>query len=155
LVGQGGNIGLLNGADGTLMIDDQFAPLSDKIAAKIAEIAGSSNVRFLVNTHVHGDHTGGNANFAQKRATIIAHDKVRTRIMQPKPTLRGGDPSPPAPAVAWPIVTFAQDVTFHMDGQTIHAFHVAPAHTDGDVMIYFEEANVLHAGDVFTTTGYP
>lgn len=155
LTGSGGNIGLLVGDDGALMIDDQYAPLSSKIMDKVAELSGGASVRFIVNTHWHPDHTGGNVPFAEAGATIFAQENARRRLMQEQPSPIGGGVTPPAPPEAWPIVTFPEDVSFHMDGQTVHAFHVAPAHTDGDVMIYFEEANVLHAGDVFTTSGYP
>jgi glyoxylase-like metal-dependent hydrolase (beta-lactamase superfamily II) len=154
LTGSGGNIGLLVGEDGALMVDDQYAPLSAKIAAKVEELGGGP-VRFVINTHHHGDHAGGNAPFAEMGATVVAHDNVRTRLSQEQQSPIGTNVIPAAPEAAWPLVTFAEDVTFHMNGQTVRAFHVPPAHTDGDAMIYFEEANVLHGGDVFTTSGFP
>ncbi len=157
LTGAGGNIALLVGPDGAIMVDDQFAELADRIAAKIAELAEgeAGQVRFVVNTHHHFDHAGGNEAWSGRGATIVAHDNVRARLSTPQPNVISGEIDDPEPPAAWPVVTFAQDITFHMNGQTVHAFHVDPAHTDGDVMIYFEEANVLHGGDVFTTSRFP
>jgi glyoxylase-like metal-dependent hydrolase (beta-lactamase superfamily II) len=154
LVGAGGNIGLLVGADGVLMVDDQFAPLSDKIAAKIEELAGTGGVRFVLNTHHHGDHNGGNENFVARGATVVAHENVRTRLMSPS-TSPTGAVNPPRPPDAWPVVTFADSVTFHMNGQTVHAIHVANAHTDGDTIVRFEEADVIHMGDTLNWNSYP
>jgi glyoxylase-like metal-dependent hydrolase (beta-lactamase superfamily II) len=148
-----GNIGLLAGPDGVLMIDAKYAPLSDKIKAEVAKLQAGP-VRFLVNTHHHPDHTGGNAAFGAAGATIVAQENARKRLSSEQhvsPTLT----LPAQPQAAWPIVTFTKDVTFHMDGQTVHVFHVPAAHTDNDSMVYFEEANILHTGDVFITPGVP
>jgi glyoxylase-like metal-dependent hydrolase (beta-lactamase superfamily II) len=153
LVGAGGNIGVSVGPDGVVMVDDQFAPLSDRIAAKIEELGGGP-VRFVLNTHHHGDHTGGNENFTARGATVVAHDNVRTRLMSPS-TSPTGAVNPPRPAEAWPVVTFADSVTFHMNGQTVHAIHVANAHTDGDTIVWFEEADVIHMGDTLNWNSYP
>jgi glyoxylase-like metal-dependent hydrolase (beta-lactamase superfamily II) len=154
LIGSGGNIGLSVGPDGVLMVDDQFAPLSDKIAAKIEELGGTGGVRFVLNTHHHGDHNGGNENFTARGATVVAHDNVRTRLMSPSTTPTGAV-NPPRPPEAWPVVTFAESVTFHMNGQTVHAIHVPPAHTDGDTIVWFEEADIIHMGDTVSWGSYP
>jgi cyclase len=143
LVGQGGNIGLSVGADGAFIIDDQFAPLSEKIQAAVRG-AGGGTVEFVINTHWHGDHTGGNANFANAGAVIIAHNNVRTRL--------AGDNQPPA---ALPTVTFPERISFHWNGQDVNLEHVAPAHTDGDTIIHFTNLNVFHMGDTFFNGAYP
>ena len=147
LEGQGGNIAVSVGEDGVLIVDDQYAPLSEKIMAAIAALSDKP-VSFVVNTHHHGDHTGGNANFAMAGATIVAHDNARTNTA-------GNFGEGPVPAGALPIVTFSQDVTFHFNGETIFVFHVDPAHTNGDSMVYFSNADLIHTGDVFRTTSYP
>ena len=153
MVGQGGNIGVLAGDDGVFVIDSQFARIAPQNLAKINEIAGGSPT-FLVNTHWHGDHTGGNANFD---ATIIAHDKVRERLTTDQNnTLLGNERNTPATApAAWPVITFDDDVSLHLNGQTIRVFHTPDAHTDGDAMVMFKEANVLHMGDVFFVGNFP
>jgi glyoxylase-like metal-dependent hydrolase (beta-lactamase superfamily II) len=148
LEGRGGNIGLSVGPDGIIMIDDQFAPLTEKIVAAIRGIS-PADIRFLINTHVHGDHTGGNENFGEMGVTILAHDNVRVRLTQ---GIRGG---PPAPAIALPVITFSDAVTLYLNGEEVHAFPVPPAHTDGDSFIHFRGSDVLHLGDVFRSTGYP
>ncbi|MEL7130364.1 MAG: MBL fold metallo-hydrolase [Pseudomonadota bacterium] len=153
LVGQGGNLGVLAGDDGVFVIDSQFANIAPKNLAKIDDIAGGTP-KFLVNTHWHGDHTGGNANFG---ATIIAHDNVRERLTTDQNTvLLGNSRSTPAAApAAWPVITFDDDIRLHLNGQTIEVFHTPNAHTDGDAMIMFQEANVLHMGDVFFVGRFP
>lgn len=148
LEGQGGNVGLLVGDDGVLMIDDQFAPLSEKLTAAIRTLS-QKPIRMLVNTHVHGDHTGGNENFGRMGIAILAHDRVRVRLAQA--TGRGG----PAPAAALPILTFSDTATIHLNGEEVHVFGVPPAHTDGDSFIHFRGSNVLHLGDVFRTVAFP
>jgi len=153
LVGQGGNIGLSVGDDGAFVIDDQFAPLSDKIKAAIATVTDQP-VRFVVNTHWHGDHTGGNEHFGEAGALIVAHENVRRR-MNPEELGELLGRSQQAPDAALPVVTFTDKVTFHWNGETIHVQHVAPAHTDGDSVIWFENANVAHMGDNFFNGGYP
>jgi cyclase len=149
LEGSGGNIGLSVGDDGVVMVDDQFAPLSEKIVAAIRTLS-NGNIRFLVNTHVHGDHTGGNENFGKMGIPIVAQDNVRVRLA------KGGAPnSAPAPAAALPILTYADGITLHLNGEDIRVVKLPAAHTDGDSMIEFTGSNVFHVGDVFRTTGYP
>ena len=146
--GEGGNIGMSVGEDGIILIDDQFAPLSEKIMAAIRSVSDAP-IRFLINTHVHDDHVGGNAIFAEMGATIIAHDRVRIRMME---GIRG---NPPLAREAWPIVTFSDPISLHFNGEEVRVFPVPPAHTDGDIYVHFTGSNVLHLGDAFRTTGYP
>jgi len=146
LFGAGGNIGLSYGADGNVLIDDQFAPLTDRIVAAVAGL-DPNPIRFVINTHWHGDHTGGNENLGRCGAVIVAHDNVRRR-MSTAQMLRG-EMTRPSPAGALPVVTFAEGVTFHLNGDTIRVAHVSHAHTDGDVLIHWTGANVLHMGDTF------
>ena len=148
LEGDGGNVGLLVGDDGVLMIDDQFAPLSEKLLAAIKALS-SRPIRMLVNTHVHGDHTGGNENFGKLGIDIVAHDNVRVRLA------KGVNGAAPSPAAALPVVTYGDRMTMHLNGETITVGKLPPAHTDGDSFIHFAKADVIHAGDVFRTTGYP
>jgi glyoxylase-like metal-dependent hydrolase (beta-lactamase superfamily II) len=155
LVGRGGNIGLSVGDEGTFLIDDQYAPLTPKIEAAIRKVTPVP-VRFLVNTHWHGDHTGGNENFGKAGSILVAHENVRRRmsVEQVREILKA-DPVPASPRDALPRITFTEEVTFHWNGDDIRAFHVAPAHTDGDVMIHFPKADVLHTGDVIVNGRYP
>jgi cyclase len=148
LEGQGGNVGVLVGDDGVLMIDDQFAPLTDKIMAAVKKLSAKP-VRLLVNTHVHGDHTGGNENVGKLGISILAHDNVRVRLAK---GVNGGAPSP---AVALPVMTFGDKMALHLDGEDIEVGKLPPAHTDGDIYIRFPKADVIHVGDVFRTVGYP
>jgi glyoxylase-like metal-dependent hydrolase (beta-lactamase superfamily II) len=148
LEGQGGNVGLLIGDDGVLMIDDQFAPLSEKLTAAIRALSNKP-IRMLVNTHVHGDHTGGNENFGKLGIDIVAHDNVRVRLS------RGVNGAAPSSAVALPVVTFGDTMSLHLNGETVTVGKLPPAHTDGDSYIRFVNADVIHAGDVYRTTGYP
>ena len=143
IMGNGGNIGVSAGEDGVFMIDDQFAPVTDKLRELIAGVSDKP-IRFLLNTHFHGDHTGGNENLGSAGVTIFAHDNVRARLL-----------GQGAPAVALPVVTFNDTTTFHMNGQTIHVFHAAAAHTDGDALIHFREADVIHMGDTYFNGFYP
>lgn len=154
LFGSGGNMGLLVGDDGAVLIDDQYAPLSDKIKAAIAKLTDKP-VRFIVNTHLHGDHTGGNEAFGKSGAVIVAHDNVRKRLSTSQFSQRFNRTTPPSPYAALPVVTFAEDLTLHLDGDSIRVVHVPPAHTDGDAFIYFAKANVIHMGDTFTNGSYP
>jgi len=153
LEGQGGTIGVLTGPDGVLMVDAQFAPLSDKIVAAIKQIS-DVRIRFLVNTHVHGDHTGGNENIGKLGAAIIARENLRTRLAKPAPQANG-QPGVPAPPIALPVLTYDGALTIHMDGEDVQLIAVPVAHTDGDTMVYFPNANVLMTGDFYRSTGYP
>ncbi|SVC65302.1 uncharacterized protein METZ01_LOCUS318156 [marine metagenome] len=154
LEGSGGNLGLSVGTDGAFLIDDQFAPLSEKISAAIADIT-NDDVRFLVNTHWHGDHTGGNENFGNAGAIIVAHDNVRARMSTEQFREIFDQRIPASPATALPIVTFADRTTFHWNGQRIVVKHVENAHTDGDSVVWFADADVFHLGDVFFNGFYP
>ena len=154
LVGAGGNIGLSVGDDGAFVIDDQYAPLSDKIMAAIAELT-DADVKFLVNTHYHGDHTGGNEAFGAAGAIIFAHDNVRARMSTDQFRAIFDQTIPASSAGALPIVTFSDEMTFNWNGDAIRAIHVAPAHTDGDSILYFHDANVIHMGDTFFSGFYP
>jgi glyoxylase-like metal-dependent hydrolase (beta-lactamase superfamily II) len=154
LEGRGGNIGLCVGDDGAFMIDDQFAPLTGRILAAVAAVTDEP-VRFLVNTHWHSDHTGGNENIGETGAVIFAHENVRRR-MSTEQVMEAFDRTvPAAPPGALPVVTFTSDVTFHLGGEEIHVVHVAHAHTDGDAIIHFRRANVVHMGDVYFAGMYP
>ncbi|MCP5144239.1 MAG: MBL fold metallo-hydrolase [Gammaproteobacteria bacterium] len=152
LMGSGGNIGVSVGADKTFIIDDQYGPLSPKIAAAVAKLS-SRPIDFLLNTHWHGDHTGGNENFGNAGVLIFAQDNVRGR-MATMSSLRG-EPRELSPASALPVVTYGEDITLHINGQTIHGVHGVPAHTDGDTIVKFEQANVIHTGDLFMPGRYP
>ncbi|HZP17570.1 MAG TPA: MBL fold metallo-hydrolase [Terriglobales bacterium] len=154
--GAGGNIGASVGEDGIVIVDDQFAPLADKIRAALKGITDKP-LRFVINTHYHFDHTGGNALF-QKDAPIIAHDNVRKRLEQGGIAGNLGKISfeaKPQPKEALPIITFDHDVTVHLNGEDIRALHVASGHTDGDSIIFFPKSNVVHMGDDFVTYGFP
>lgn len=153
LKGSGGNVGILTGDDGTLMIDDQYAPLSNKLNGAIKTIA-PGEIRFLINTHLHGDHSGGNENFEKMGVTLVAHDQVRVRMAASK-TDKDGNVTPPRPKEALPEITFKDRLSFHLNGEDIELIHLDPAHTDGDVVIHFKNANVYHMGDMFVTYGYP
>jgi cyclase len=153
LFGQGGNIGLSVGEDGAFVVDDQFAPLTPKILAAIAGLTPRP-VRFVVNTHWHGDHTGGNENMAAAGALLVAHDNVRRR-MNPAEFRDLVGRSQQAPKGALPVVTFTSEVTFHWNGETIRVFHVPASHTDGDAIIHFTRADVIHMGDTFFHGRYP
>jgi len=145
LVGSGGNIGVSAGPDGVLIVDDQYAPLAEKIAASLSEIS-NSKTRYVINTHYHGDHTGSNAFFHEnKDATIFAHENVRVRLASGK----DADPA------ALPVVTYEQGVKFHFNNETIHVFHLAGGHTDGDSVVWFEQPDVLHTGDLFFKDMFP
>jgi cyclase len=153
LEGQGGTIGVLAGPDGIFMVDAQFAPLSEKIAAAIRQISDRP-IRFLVNTHVHGDHTGGNENFGKMGATILARPQLRYRLMHPAPAVNG-TPGSPAPAGALPILTYDAPTTIHMNGEDVQLIPIPAAHTDGDTMVRFVNADVIMSGDFFRSVQYP
>jgi glyoxylase-like metal-dependent hydrolase (beta-lactamase superfamily II) len=145
LVGAGGNIGVSAGEDGILIVDDQYAPLAEKIANALATIS-ESKTRYVINTHYHGDHTGSNAFFHEhKDATIFAHENVRVRLASGK----DADPA------ALPVVTYEQGVKFHFNGETIHVFHLPGGHTDGDSVVWFEQPDVLHTGDLYFKDMFP
>jgi glyoxylase-like metal-dependent hydrolase (beta-lactamase superfamily II) len=151
--GRGGTIGVLVGPQGTFMVDTQFAPLTDRIVAAIKQISPNP-IRYVVNTHVHPDHTGGNANMAKLGATIFARDELRDRLMHPAPGANG-QPGMAAPADALPVVTYENKVTFHMDGETVDLIPIRKAHTDGDTIVYFHNADVIMTGDFYRSVGYP
>ncbi len=153
LMGQGGNIGLSVGDDGAFLIDDQFAPLTDKILAAVAEVTDQP-VRWVLNTHWHGDHTGGNENLGGAGAMIVAHENVYRR-MNPAEFADVVGRSDQAARAALPVVTFADGVGFHWNGRHIDVTHVGEAHTDGDVIVHFPRANVFHMGDTFFRGRYP
>lgn len=140
--GNGGNIGLFAGPDGVFLIDDQYAPLTDKIVAAIGRVSDQP-VRFLINTHMHPDHTGGNENFGKLGTLIFGHDNVRIQM-----ALSGYKEEPP-------LVTFSENISFHINGETVHVFKTPDAHTNGDSFIHFRGSNVVHTGDVYRTTTYP
>jgi glyoxylase-like metal-dependent hydrolase (beta-lactamase superfamily II) len=154
LEGAGGNIGVSLGEDGVFLVDDQYAPLTPKIKAAVATLSPKP-VRFVLNTHWHGDHTGGNENLGGEGVLIVAHDNVRRRMSSEQFNELFGRKTPPSPAKALPVVTFSADVTLHFNGEEIHAFHVPPAHTDGDSIIHFRKANVVHMGDIFFNGNFP
>ena len=152
--GRGGNIGVSYGEDGFLIVDDQFAPLADKIREALGEVAGvdSGSPDFILNTHWHGDHTGANAEFADE-ATIIAHANVRLRLSTEQ--RRGGNVTPPSPPEAWPIITFEEGLSVHFNGEEVRVLHLPRGHTDGDAVVHFTESNVVHAGDDFFADRFP
>jgi cyclase len=154
LTGAGGNIGVSVGEDGIVIVDDQFAPLAPKIQAALKGITDKP-VRFVLNTHYHGDHTGGNADFAKTGSTLIAHENVRKRLAEGYTIKRFGMNEPPAPKDALPVITFDQSATVHLNGEDIRALHFPNGHTDGDSVIFFPKANVVHMGDDFVTYGFP
>jgi cyclase len=156
LEGSGGNIGASVGEDGIVIVDDQYAPLAEKIQAALKGITDKP-LRFVINTHYHEDHTGGNALF-QKQAPIIAHENVRKRLQEGGTAGNLGAvkfESKPAPKEALPIITFDHDVTVHLNGEDIRALHFPSGHTDGDSVIFFPKSNVVHMGDDFVTYGFP
>jgi cyclase len=154
LMGEGGNIGVSTGDDGILLIDDQFAPLTDKIETALSQIS-EQPVKFLFNTHWHYDHTGGNENFGKSGVTIVAHDEVRTRMSTDQFIEAFQRSIPASPPEALPTITFNDTATFYFNDQTTHAFHVTSAHTDGDTVIHFPEADVIHTGDIYFNGIYP
>ena len=154
--GGGGNVGVFVGPDGVLLVDSLFAPLSDKLVDAVRQVT-SGEIRFLVNTHIHGDHIGGNAPLAAQGVLIFAHDNTRLRFLAEETRIprHGGRFGPPPPAAARPVVTYNDEISFHLNGEDIRAFLAPPAHTDGDTFVYFPVSDVLHLGDVFRTTSYP
>ncbi len=159
LEGSGGNIAASVGADGIVIVDDQFAPLAEKIQAALKGLGVTDKpVRFVINTHYHGDHTGGNEPFSNTGATVIAQDNVRKRLESGGTGGNGGSvrfESKPAPKAALPVITFEYDVTVHLNGEDIRALHFPSGHTDGDSIIFFPKNNVVHMGDDFVRYGFP
>lgn len=153
LQGAGGNIGVSVGSDGVLIIDDQFAPLSEKIRAAIRAMGGEK-IKFLLNTHWHGDHTGGNEQFGRE-AVIIAHTNVRKRLSSRQELKFFNSVSEPQPKEALPVVTFDESLSVHFNGEEIKAIHFPHGHTDGDSVIFFEKSNVVHMGDHFFSGMFP
>ncbi|NOT27681.1 MAG: MBL fold metallo-hydrolase [Acidobacteria bacterium] len=153
LDGQGGTIGVLIGPDGVFMVDTQFAPLSEKIAAAVKRLTPQP-IRFIVNTHVHGDHTGGDENFAKMGATIISREELRFRLAHPNP-LANGQPGVAMPAVGLPRQTYRDQLTLHMNGQEIQMIAIPRAHTDGDTMVYFPGLDIIMTGDFYRAIQYP
>ena len=154
LEGSGGNIGVSVGDDGVIVIDDQYAPLTPKIQEAISKLS-TKPIRFVINTHWHGDHVGGNENMAAAGAVIIAHDNVRKRMSSEQFIALMNRKVPPSPDKALPVVTFTSDITLHFNGEDIHVIHVDPTHTDGDSIIVFPKAKVIHMGDCYMTISYP
>ena len=153
LEGAGGTISVLAGPDGILLVDSQFAPLTDKLVAAIRRVSDKP-IRFLVDTHVHPDHTGGNANFAKLGATIFARDQLRWRLAHPAPAA-DGTPGKPAPEEALPVVTYNAPLSIHIDNEDVGLLPVEAAHTDGDTVISFPHHDILSVGDIFRSVGYP
>ena len=154
LFGQGGNIGVTSGKDGIFLIDDQFEPLLPKIRAAVKTL-GDGPIRFVVNTHFHGDHTGSNAKLYESGAVIIAQENVRKRLGMERINPNTKERTPPKPPEAWPLVTYASGVNLYLNGDELEVIHMARAHTDGDSVIRFKKANVVHMGDTFFNGIYP
>jgi glyoxylase-like metal-dependent hydrolase (beta-lactamase superfamily II) len=154
LMGSGGNIAVSAGEDAVFLVDDQYAPLTQKIVDAVKAITDRP-IRFLVNTHWHGDHTGGNENFGKAGVVIVAHDNVRQRMSVEQFMARFNRRVPPSPKAALPVITFAEMVTFHLNDDDIHVVHVPSAHTDGDALVHWVKADVIHMGDTYFNGGYP
>jgi glyoxylase-like metal-dependent hydrolase (beta-lactamase superfamily II) len=153
LFGAGGNIGVLTGPEGNLIVDDQFAPLTEKIRAAVKSL-DAGELKYVINTHLHGDHTGGNENLKKIGATLVAHDNVRNRMMK-ETVNRQGATVPPRSKDAWPAMTFATKLNVHLNGEDLELTFLDRGHTDGDIIVYFKNANVMHTGDAFVRYGYP
>jgi glyoxylase-like metal-dependent hydrolase (beta-lactamase superfamily II) len=145
---------VLTGPDGVLVVDTQFAAMADKIKAAIAKVSDKP-LKFVIDTHWHGDHIGGNEPMAQAGALVISQENVRARMAKGQWNARSNSMTPPAAPGALPAFTYGEELTLHFDGETVRVIHAPAAHTDGDSLIYFTDANVLHVGDVYRNTGYP
>lgn len=154
LTGAGGNIGLSIGDDAAFLVDDQYAPLTQKIIGAVAAVT-SKPIKFVVNTHWHGDHSGGNENLGKAGALLVAHENVRKRMSVEQFNAVFNMRTPASPPGALPVVTFSDSVTFHINGDDLVAFHIPPAHTDGDAIVHFTKADVIHMGDTYFANGYP
>jgi glyoxylase-like metal-dependent hydrolase (beta-lactamase superfamily II) len=154
LIGAGGNIGVSAGKDCVFMIDTSYASLTNKIKAAIAQISDKP-IQYVVNTHWHQDHVGGNENFVKAGATVVAHENVRKRVSTEQFVKLLNKTVPPLPESALPVITFSQDVTFHLNGNEIFIFHIERAHTDGDAIVHFKKSNVIHMGDIYFNGMYP
>ncbi len=152
--GKGGNIGVSVGADGVILIDDQYAQVTPQMLEALATI-DPRPPRFVLNTHWHGDHTGGNENLAKMSSIIVAHEGVRTRMSTDQASVFLNYQTPASPAIALPIVTFNDRLSLHVNGQELQGLHAAQAHTDGDTVVVFRKANVIHMGDLFFHGMYP
>ena len=154
LDGQGGTIGVLTGPDGVFMVDSQFAPLSGKIAAAIKQISGGAPIKFMINTHVHGDHTGGDENFGKMGVSIISRPELRNRLAHPNPGANG-QPGTPMPAAGLPLMTYTGNLTFNMNGEEVRVFPIPRAHTDGDTIVQFVNNDVIMTGDFYRSVSFP
>ncbi|HRK56772.1 MAG TPA: MBL fold metallo-hydrolase [Burkholderiaceae bacterium] len=152
--GEGGNLGVSVGPDAVFVIDDQYAPMATKLKAAIARLT-KRPIDFVFNTHWHGDHTGGNESMGKAGALIVAHEQVRKRLSADGLIAFLGMKTKAQPKAALPVVTFTQDITFHINGDEVHAYHVPHAHTDGDAIVHFKNSNVIHMGDIFFNKSYP
>ncbi|MCU1277101.1 MAG: fold metallo-hydrolase [bacterium] len=154
ITGPGGNIALMVGSSGVFLVDDQIAPMTPQLKKAVAAVTPKP-VRFVFNTHWHGDHTGGNAVLAGDGAVIVAHENVRKRMSTEQVIALFNKKVPPSPEPALPVITFKDSLAFHLNGDDIDVEHVDPAHTDGDSIVFFKKANVVHMGDTYTSMGYP
>lgn len=154
LAGAGGNLALSAGDDGALLVDSEYAQLTEKVTAAVKEVC-KAPTRFVINTHWHFDHVGGNENLAKAGVLVVSHENVRKRMSSEQFLKPMGRQVPPSPAAALPVITYADVLTFHWNGDQVQVIHVEPAHTDGDSFIYFRKANVLHMGDVYFNGMYP
>ena len=150
----GGNMTALLGPDGALLVDDEFGPQTPAILAKLKELGGGAP-RFVINTHYHRDHTGGNASMRKDGAIVIAQDNVRARLAQVQRKPMGGEQPQPIPETGLPMLTFRRAITLHVDGQSVHVMHLPPGHTDGDSVVIFKQADIVSMGDLFFNGIYP
>jgi len=153
IIGDGGNTAFMPTSEGVILVDDKFAADAPQIAAKVKTVTDKP-IRYVLNTHQHGDHTGGNENLGKMGVTIFAREELRNRLAHPAPGANGA-PGTPAPAAALPVITYSTPLTFHMDGDDVQAIPIPKAHTDGDTLVYFPNANVIMIGDYFRSLGYP